>query len=92
MWDIEKAFLEVQKRTNSDIDKETAYKWASRAAACLIYIKKTKPEGKEKVKWFLRSQEFYHEALEHAALTPDPGALIKEINDKLKEYGFGTTP
>lgn len=76
---VDEARKEVQDKTTEDINKETAYKWASRAIACYEFADQS-PENDEKNEWALRAEDFRHEALEHAALVGD-ASFAKEIHD-----------
>lgn len=75
MFKIEDALVEIQQKSLNDIQKETAYKWASRA--CAAYILNDK----------FRAHEFAHEAIEHAALHSDE--VLADIRKTLKDYDEG---
>jgi hypothetical protein len=79
-FDIEAALKEVQEKTIAEIEEETAYKWASRSYSCYELYKDT-----EELKWLLRAEEYFNEAVEHGALVHDSGVTLKIIEDKLKE-------
>lgn len=66
MLNVEEAIREVQTKSDKDIETETAYKWASRAIACYLLYKKTGD-----MQFFLRGEEYRHEAIEHGALAGD---------------------
>lgn len=81
--DVPKALGEVQEKSNEQINRETAYTWGSRAAAC-YQLAEEASEEKSKDDWKIRAEDFRHEALEHAALVEDEGKLVKEIQDLIK--------
>lgn len=70
MLDIEAAKKELQEKTLTDIQMETAYKWASRALACRELFE-------DNNQLMLDYSEYMHEALEHAALVEDEAFFIE---------------
>ena len=78
---VEEAKKEVKEKTTEEINKETAFKWASRAIACLEFSKEAVDEA-EKKEWVARADDFSHEALEHSALVGD-ASFAKEIHDMM---------
>jgi hypothetical protein len=77
MIDIESALKELKTKTLDTIQRETAYKWASRALAA------QKLFGTDN-QFMLDYNEYVHEALEHAALVEDEKFFleIKKILSK----------
>lgn len=77
--DVEGAFREVQEKSDREIESDTAHKWAARAIACFQLHQST-----GELRWFLRGNDYRHEAIEHAALVEDGGAtmlaLIAEVD------------
>lgn len=69
--DIEGALAEVQEKSDQEIESETAHKWAARAIACFQLHRAT-----GELRWFLRGNDYRHEAIEHAALVEDGGATM----------------
>jgi len=65
--DVDKALAEVQTKSESVIEAETACKWAARAVACARL-------GQE-----ARFVHYFGEALEHAALVGDFGKTVGEV-------------
>jgi len=64
------ARADVTTRSLGNIQKETAITWAARAVACLVLYRET-----HEPKWFSDAEEYYHEAVEHAALSGDDELL-----------------
>lgn len=73
-FDVDSAILELKTKSIMDIQKETAYKWASRSIASYKL-------GNNK-----DAEEYRHEALEHAALVDDSGGLLKEISSEINKF------
>lgn len=72
---------EVLHKTDSQINVETAYKWAARSV--VAYVQFTKTEG---IEWLLRAEDYRHEALEHAALVGDGGELTRLLEASMDAY------
>lgn len=62
-FDVAKAQAELQQKTITQIQAETAYVWGSRAMAALRYYKSNGTAG-----WLANYQSYLDEAIEHAAL------------------------
>ena len=59
---------EVTRKSDAQIERETAWKWARRAVdSGKCY------DATGDLKWLLRFEDYKHEALEHAALVQDCG-------------------
>ncbi len=71
---VDEAVLEVTTKSDLQLEKETAFKWAARAAACFQLYAES-----EDVKWLVRGDGYRHEALEHAALACAEGEVVKEV-------------
>lgn len=83
MLKVEEAIKELSEKSLNDIQIETAWKWASRAAAS--YQNSLEAKGKDRLLYWSIGEEYYHEALEHAALV-DGTALISEVKEALSSY------
>jgi hypothetical protein len=64
MYTAEEAYKELQVKTISTIQRDTAATWTNRAIAAYRLFIETGI-----IDWYLNAEEFRHEALEHAALT-----------------------
>lgn len=85
MLKVDEALKELQSKSYRDIQKETAYKWGSRAAASYKMLLST-PQEHKLARWTM-SEEYQHEALEHAALIEDgAGTLVQEIYTAIKPF------
>ena len=85
-FDIQAALTEVQTKTHVQIERETAYKWASRAIAC--YILTQQADDQDPLRWFLDAEDFRHEAVEHAAMSEDNGATLKRVEGEMMPHRF----
>jgi len=83
MLNLKEARDEIAAKTHRQIEVETAWKWASRAAAAYELVSN---EGEDKLAIWSMAEEFYHESVEHAALSEDDGELIKKIKDAVEPY------
>jgi hypothetical protein len=72
---------EVAKKSDRQIELETAQKWAARALACFERAAKT--SGAAAVEWKRRAEDYRHEALEHAALMQDGGKTVGVLEREL---------
>ena len=77
MLDLDEAAAEIQSKSRAQIESDTAWKWASRAIVCMR-LAKTAPTGRV-LTWVRRSEDYEHEALEHAAMVRDNGATLIAI-------------
>lgn len=80
-FDVEGALKEVQEKTEEQVEEETAYKWGGRAIACYQLYKKT-----GKIKWFIKGEDYRHEAIEHAALVKDEGKVLKTVEVEVEKH------
>lgn len=76
MIDLDSARKEIREKTLDQIQRETAYKWASRALAAREMFE-------DDQQFILDYAEYTHEALEHAALVDDE-SFFQEIRALLK--------
>ena len=84
MLDIKKAKKDLLEKGYTQLAVITAWTWASRAAAMFEFIDE---HQNPTVGMLLTAEDFYHEALEHAAVV-EPGGpeLLKQVIDTLKPY------
>lgn len=61
---VQEAIAELNKRSKSDIESETAWRWAARAIAALQMAERT--DGAMRIHWMAQAVEYGHEAVEHA--------------------------
>lgn len=77
---------ELAHSSYSDIQKDTAHKWAARAAASYKNVL-TATSKAAKLNLYLLAQEYEHEAIEHAALVPArPEDVLESITQLLSPY------
>lgn len=85
MLNLKDAKEELEKKSYKDIQTETAWKWASRAARSYQVVTEVAMERKLAA-WTI-AEEFNHEAIEHAALVEDGAVgLLKEIQEAVAPY------
>ena len=85
MLKVDKAREELKEKSYLEIQKETAWKWASRAAASYELATEEK-DLRNKVAIYQVAEEYYHEAIEHAALCEDRGDLLNKLEKELDKY------
>jgi hypothetical protein len=79
---LDKGNKDISEKSLSDIQRDTAWTWASRAAACYEKLAKTGDW-----KWKTDAEEYRHEAVEHAALIGDTHPhVLEEIHKALEKY------
>lgn len=83
MLKVEEAVQELSQKNLNQIQTETAWKWASRAAAS--FQNSLTAEKAKKFACFACGEEYAHEALEHAALV-DGDDVISQIKKELEPY------
>jgi hypothetical protein len=82
---VAEAKKELSENSYSMIQEQTAFKWASRAAATYELLLSVERE-KKIVTWTI-AEEYAHEAVEHASLVGDHAAdIVEEIQDALSDY------
>lgn len=84
-FDIEGAVKELREKSHSDIERATAFKWGSRSIAAYKFSEDSENVG-ESIYWLELGNDFQHEALEHASMTGDSGALLAEMQSILQEH------
>ena len=85
MLNLDKARKELEEKSYHDIQRETAWTWASRA--CVSYEFVLEAAKDQKVSAWTQAEEYAHEAIEHSSLVEHgaPG-LLKEIQDAIMPY------
>lgn len=76
---LAEALKEVRTKSDTDIDRETAHKWAGRAVAAFRIASETGDPT-----MILRAYDYEHEALEHASLVGDYGKLVGQIQKQIE--------
>jgi len=82
---IDKAKKELKEKSYLEIQKDTAWTWASRAAVSYELAIDEK-DIHRKVSIFQVAEEYHHEAIEHAALYEDGGKLLSKVDRELESY------
>jgi hypothetical protein len=85
MLNLEAAEKELSEKSYTDIQSETTWKWASRAAVAYLASVDSEAPG-EKLAWYLQGTEYAHEAIEHAALIEDKGKVLSEVQTEIEPY------
>lgn len=83
MINLEAAQAELKQKNYRQIQEETAWKWASRAAAC--YQNCVDGHVDSLSCWTL-GEEYLHEAIEHAALAEADQDLLKAVLAEVIPY------
>ncbi|MBI4393534.1 MAG: hypothetical protein HY556_07035 [Euryarchaeota archaeon] len=85
MLELEKAIVELQAKSMEEIERETAMKWGSRAAASYTLVGREVTPG-ARFKRFYEAENFRQEAFEHASMVEDDGALLQSIRKEVEEH------
>ena len=81
---VHQAEADVRTRTLGVIQRDTAITWAARAEAALNQF-----AGTRAPRWLSDATEYYHESIEHAALSGDV-ELLESIQGRLGPVFAGT--
>ena len=82
MLNLESARSELGTKSYNDIQRETAWKWASRAA---VSFQDVVDDRENALSAWMCAEEYFHEAVEHAALYEDT-SLLGEIHDAVSPF------
>jgi len=77
--DTKGAIQEILSKSEGQIQRETAYKWASRAMACYWLYGRSGD-----MSWALRAEEYRHEAIEHAAVAEDDCRTLRALEHAME--------
>lgn len=83
MIDLDKARTELSQKNMDQIQKETAYTWASRAIVC--YENCLNAKGAQQLAWWSLAEEYGTEAKEHSALVENED-VVSQIKKELTPY------
>jgi len=82
---LDKAKDELKEKSYLEIQKQTAWTWASRSAVSYDATIEEKNLAR-KVAIFQVAEEYHHEAIEHAALFEDGGNLLAQVDKELEPF------
>jgi hypothetical protein len=83
-FDFTKELEEVKDKSDKDIEKESAIRWAKLSVACFSLALEAKEEL-ETLNWVVRASDYYHEFLEHSVLSEDL-EFMKELKMEVDNY------
>jgi hypothetical protein len=72
---------EVLQKPRSQIEQETAFKWAARAVVTYDLFRSTRLP-----RWLHDSSEYGHEAIEHAALADESGEVLRAVREWMHRH------
>jgi len=78
---LAEAERELAAKPRSQIEEETAFKWAARAAVAYRLFRETRMH-----QWLRDSADYYHEAIEHAALADHSGEVLRALREWIHHY------
>lgn len=85
MLNLEKARKELEEKNYFEIQKDTAWAWASRS--CVSYDFVLEASKDQIVAAYVVAVEFEHEAIEHSALVEKSSStLLKEIQEAIRPH------
>lgn len=85
MLDLEKALAELKSTNYQQIQEQTAWTWASRACVCYNSCADQQDNRVRLACWAV-GEEYYHEAVEHAALYDGEIDLVKAIRQAVAPH------
>jgi hypothetical protein len=83
MLDLDKAREELSQKNMDQIQKDTAYTWASRAIIC--YENCLSANGVSQLAWWSLAEEYANESKEHSALVSNEDVL-SQIKKEIEPY------
>ncbi len=81
--DIEKGLKELREKSIVEIERATAITWGGRAAASFRLSREAATPA-QRVQRFHDGETYRGEAMEHAAMAEDGGALLRAIHDEVE--------
>lgn len=79
---IKYAHAELANKTRKQIEEETAYRWAARAIAAF----QLSVNSQQHERWMRDAADYYHEAVEHAALADESGDLLRRVRQWVHQH------
>ena len=76
---LDDARVELAQKTRSQIEEETAYKWAARAVAAYENLVKSGDDAHAALRWLRDFEHYRDESTEHAALADDTGSVLQAV-------------
>jgi hypothetical protein len=77
---------ELAHKTRQDVDRETAWKWAARAVAAYQRSQHSTDPLRDAMSWIRDAQDYYHEAIEHAALADHSGEVLRVVREWIHRH------
>ena len=72
---LAEARRELSQKSRSQIEEETAFKWAARSVAAYEAFRST-----NRAMWLRDAEHYYEEAIEHSALAdPHSGDVLRDV-------------
>lgn len=84
--DITKAIKELQSKTHQEIEEESALSWANRACASYYMVSHGGLNPGEALRHLIEAEDYFGEAVEHAAKKEDMGSLVHQVQVAIKPY------
>lgn len=77
------ARVEVARKSRELIHEDTAWKWAARAIVAFELHERGPSDATD---WLIDAADFYHEALEHAAVADHSGDVLRRVREWIHRY------
>ena len=74
---------ELAQKSRSQIEEETAFKWAARAVAA---YRQVRVPPYQKARWLRDADHYKEEALEHAAMADESGEVLRAVREWMQQY------
>ncbi len=81
--DLEKAMKELREKSILDIERATALTWGGRALASYC-LSRESATPLERLQRFYEGENYRQEAMEHASMADDGGALMRGIHGEVE--------
>lgn len=89
--DITKSLKEIQSKTHLEIEEDSALSWANRACAAYYLISHGNLLPAEALRRLIEAEEYFGEAVEHAAKFEDMGSLVHQVQIAIKPFQDAAT-
>lgn len=84
--DISKSLKEIQSKVHQEIESDAALSWANRACASYYLISHGNLPPAEALRRLIEAEDYFGEAVEHAAKIEDMGSTVHQIQVAVKPY------
>lgn len=89
--DITKSLKELNTKTHQQIEEDSSLAWANKACAAYYLISHGGLSPQDALRRLIEAEDYFGEAVEHAAKVEDMGSLVHQIQIAIKPYQDSAT-